>query len=330
MEGEQYHPLPPEEEPERQKIQKLDDWGLSKKEWTRSVESPPPPIDESEPRRGKQLRNITWSDGSTFVVASLGRSATLPPMSPLFSTNPEAHNAVYTEAGKQPVDFGTVVTPGHTIDYIGADSFWAYDVNNMISGSERRSTVAADPDKLESIHGYTLAIFHELGHSFLYEGVDELLFEIASGDEDRAEEIIADPRFPQLKPYFEKMVELAAKYKEGDDFRGIIAYGFKSSISVNEQARKVFAAAARMEPGNDKRKYYYQLKGLCGDFNRVLEIFHERIAWAFAMKKARELELRFGFKDNKSMTNFAESCLGTYSRVRNDQRFSSGVAERDG
>ncbi len=282
------------------------------REATKSSEHEPPPPSpfyEGKPKKVLPLETIQYDDGSSLVFSQIENPIKIVTANDELVTHCE-YNATYKQNDGKVFDLNHVLSKYHKIHYVGADSFWAFDAQPGDSGPSRDTVIALSGEQLKDKR-IMIAIGHELGHAYLYEGMDESLYRAFTADSKEAQKLINKPDLGNIKPYFKHLFELSDKL----------------GVETPSELKKIYNEWILGNSQPNIRTQLHETQDKYPEFRVVRDIFHERLAWAFAFNLTRKFGLDLGYQNNKEMANYAEECLGTYVNGYQDSRFITGIGK---
>ncbi|OGG09875.1 hypothetical protein A2154_04535 [Candidatus Gottesmanbacteria bacterium RBG_16_43_7] len=199
----------------------------------------------------------------------------------------DRHNHVKT------LDLSSLAIDQQPICFSGSENgFYAHDPETI---GRKRSfyLIGVQPDELIDNMRRIVAIYHELGHVFLFANNYDISLVQAA---------------------------ITKKRKDVPELNGILAYAQNLAYLLLQE--KV--------PNDTQINNRFQLTRLESQHYRVgdgVSLFHERYAWAGGGRLMIKHDLPSGFKKATSFTEYAKFCLGTYAKAHKDDRFTHGFTQ---
>jgi hypothetical protein len=188
------------------------------------------------------------------------------------------------------IELSTLSVDQKPIYFVGSQNgFYAHDPE-MIGRNKPFYIIGVQPDELKNNLRRIVAIYHELGHVFIFANNHDI-----------------------------SLVQAALIRKRADvpPLNGGLSY---AQNLVNEiQYNKI--------PANFRVNNRYQLAQFESQYPEIGEavsLFHERYAWAGGGRLMLHFSLPSGYQEATSFTKYAKFCLGTYAKVHRDDRFVDG------
>lgn len=279
----------------------------------------PPSIEHNEQffreRPIKQVvplpEEICWPDGSKLIAKRL-REKIIVPLEALSkgeiigSLKSYTYQLIYRSPEGKEIILNGLFESKIPIVIIGGDSFFAMDILPRGNPKDSKIFITLEPKYLEEDKLHLLAVFHELGHSFLCQETDLLLMKMLTSPPEYIEKTLKNPQYKGIAIHLKRVLQ--ALLPEIQRIKGN-----RHRTRGEEEILNILNQASKESDFFKLRQLFYNLRNYWRNFEIAVRVFHERMAWAFALKVIRRERINL-LKRNQEILDYIDSCLESYER----------------